>query len=309
MRSHLPVSRLGFGCASVMGKVDRRTALHAMDLAFEYGVRHFDIARSYGFGYAEQVLGEFVKNKRDQVTITSKFGVVPPELTWKKRYLMPVARKAMKVFPGIRQRVKGHSRELLAEKCFDAAYARNCLEHSLRSLQTDYLDFYLLHEPGSSDQASCEALRDFFEAAVQAGKIKRWGIAYQYPADHAWAAGLGGDIVQFEGNFSTVPQCPPLLTDLRQHFVTRPFGGGAMDSFLPVVEARIPGVRLKLGEMGFTFEDFALGVATHMAGVSGTVIASMYSPAHIRSNCDAISRIKNSPEIQNMISGYFNGIA
>ena len=70
--SGLGVSRLGFGCAPVMGKVGRRQALDAMACAFELGVTHFDIARSYGFGDAEAVLGEFVRGRR--IDIADRIG-------------------------------------------------------------------------------------------------------------------------------------------------------------------------------------------------------------------------------------------
>ena len=43
--------------------------------AYDAGIRHFDVARSYGYGDAEGVVGEFLRGCSEQVTVTSKFGL------------------------------------------------------------------------------------------------------------------------------------------------------------------------------------------------------------------------------------------
>ena len=88
------LSALGFGCASIMGKMSEKSSTYALSYAFDVGITHFDIARSYGFGMAERALGEFIKNKRDKLTVTSKFGVVPPNISTFKKYLIPIIRSA-----------------------------------------------------------------------------------------------------------------------------------------------------------------------------------------------------------------------
>ena len=74
----LEVSQLGFGCVKLTTHADRRDAVRALETAFAEGITHFDVARAYGFGRAEGILGEFLLGKRDQVTVATKFGIQPP---------------------------------------------------------------------------------------------------------------------------------------------------------------------------------------------------------------------------------------
>jgi aryl-alcohol dehydrogenase-like predicted oxidoreductase len=41
-----------------------------------HGVTLFDTADAYGFGHNEELLGRFLRGKREQVTIATKFGLV-----------------------------------------------------------------------------------------------------------------------------------------------------------------------------------------------------------------------------------------
>lgn len=66
---------LGFGCAAL--PVDQpRIARAILDHAFELGIRHFDVARLYGYGEAERILGDFLRGIRSEVTITTKCGLI-----------------------------------------------------------------------------------------------------------------------------------------------------------------------------------------------------------------------------------------
>src|SRR5580658_10577636 len=87
-------SALGFGCGSVMGRVGRGASLRAMNAAWEAGITLFDTARSYGFGEAEAVLGEFLRGKREQAVVATKFGIAPRKLSPLKRVAVPIVRAA-----------------------------------------------------------------------------------------------------------------------------------------------------------------------------------------------------------------------
>lgn len=50
----------------------RAELLAAMELALEHGIRHFDTATDYGDGASEQLLGQFLQGRRDQLFIASK---------------------------------------------------------------------------------------------------------------------------------------------------------------------------------------------------------------------------------------------
>src|SRR4051812_47294530 len=73
----IEVSRLGFGCAGLMRLTSGRARRALLEEAFHSGLRHFDVARMYGLGRAESELGAFAKNRREQLTIATKFGIQP----------------------------------------------------------------------------------------------------------------------------------------------------------------------------------------------------------------------------------------
>ena len=69
------LSQIVFGCASVGGRVGPRASVRAMEFAFDQGVSGFDVARSYGYGDAERILGGFLRGKRDRCVVVSKAGI------------------------------------------------------------------------------------------------------------------------------------------------------------------------------------------------------------------------------------------
>ena len=70
-------ARLGFGCSALVGGRTRRESLRLLDAAWDAGIRHFDTARVYGSGDAEELLGSFAGGRRSAMTITTKFGIEP----------------------------------------------------------------------------------------------------------------------------------------------------------------------------------------------------------------------------------------
>lgn len=301
MREPISLSTLGFGCAPIMGKVGKSQAMRAMELAFDLGVTHFDVARSYGFGRAEQVVGKFIKGRRDKITVTSKFGVVPPELSLRTKAIIPVARAVASMFPQLKSRLKNKSGELLSVRNFDAKYARQCLDKSLLELDTDYIDIYLIHEPDKLMIKNPDELRAFLETSISEGKIRRWGFGFGTVADFEWASVFGGDLVQFEGNISTLPLCGPILHDTRQRIVTRPFlGGGHGGNALGILVQEL-GLLPILKELGASLDDVSLCLSRQLAGANGTVLCSMFSPDHIQKNVRAINEFASDERIVRII--------
>ena len=102
---------------------DRKREVVALKLGLDLGLSLIDTAEMYGEGGAEEVVGEAVKGRRDEVFIVSK------------------------VYP------QNASRRGVALAC----------ERSLKRLRTDRIDLYLLHwrgnEPLSETVAGFEALR------------------------------------------------------------------------------------------------------------------------------------------------------
>lgn len=302
MNDRIQLSPLGFGCASVMGKVGRTQALKAMSVAFDLGVTHFDVARSYGFGRAEKVVGEFIKARRDQVTVTSKFGVIPPTLSLRTKTIIPLARISARLFPQLKRKLKNKSGQLLAERRFDVAYAEECLNRSLTELGTDYIDIYLIHEPDISVLKNQEEIAAFFERTVKAGKIRRWGLAYAKVNDYEWDNLLGGDIIQFESNFETLPYFGSILEDKRQRIVTRPFRGGLTDkSRLEAVVTEMDMIA-ELQELNASIADLSMCLASYIAGPDGSVLCSMFSHEHIKRNIFALNKLSIEAKMINLVN-------
>src|SRR5262245_32824527 len=74
-----PLNPLVLGC-TVFGADpyigNRADDLRAtMEAALNYGINHFDTAGGYGDGASEQLIGEFLAGRRDQVFIASKASI------------------------------------------------------------------------------------------------------------------------------------------------------------------------------------------------------------------------------------------
>ena len=147
-------TQLGFGCSSLMGGLNRAESLSILEIAFDAGIRHFDVAPMYGFGQAESCLGQFLTRHRGQVTVTTKYGVPPPARQGLISFARSVARPVIQAFPGLKRgltsaavKASGAS----AKASFTAEEARASLERSLRELKTDHIDIWLLHDAVAAD--------------------------------------------------------------------------------------------------------------------------------------------------------------
>jgi|ERR1035437_828900 D-threo-aldose 1-dehydrogenase len=192
--------KIGFGCAGLTSINNRKESLFLLEHAFSEGIIHFDVARLYGMGMAESIVGEFAGNKRDAITITTKFGLNPPAVVIKSRGLTNVVKKSIKRMPFVKKMVtsKIHSK---IESDFTIKNAQVSLEKSLTELKTDYIDYWLLHE-ATKEVANSEEIIDFMETKVKEGKILKYGIGTAY-------SGINNDcnlfnsayyIFQFENN-------------------------------------------------------------------------------------------------------------
>jgi len=165
---------IGFGCSS-LASVGRKKALYLLESAFDVGIRHFDVARYYGYGETEGILGTFIKTRRAQITVTTKFGIEPPRRTNALRIALGVGRRFLRLVPAARKAVQQHASILVKDNAFSVADARRNLETSLRELGTDYIDFYLLHDYVAGNHSSDELVA-FLGQAVKAGKIRHFGL-------------------------------------------------------------------------------------------------------------------------------------
>jgi D-threo-aldose 1-dehydrogenase len=197
----IETSQLGFGCVKLTTHRDRRDAVRILEHAFSLGITHFDVARAYGFGRAEGILGEFLQGKRKRVTVATKFGIQPPSGLAGNRWIIGLAKKVLGPFPGLLRRAKQRGSTMVQANVFSPNAAIHSLETSLRELGTDYVDVLLLHEAALADAAS-EPLIEALSQQVTRGLVRCLGVASDFNQ-------LGGDadllpdayqVVQFDDN-------------------------------------------------------------------------------------------------------------
>ena len=171
----LQVSRICLGTMTFGVHCDERTSFAIMDRAADAGVTFFDTADVYPIGgsletagRSEEFIGRWLRGKRDQFIIGTKFGGRMGPQPWNQ----------------------GNSRKHI----FDA------VEGSLRRLGTDYIDLYQLHgpDPETPIDETLRALDDL----VRSGKVRYIGcsnlLAYQL------ARALGRSEAQSLTRFSAV---------------------------------------------------------------------------------------------------------
>ncbi len=170
--AELQTSRLGFGTASLHHALRARDRQALLSAALDTGFTHFDTARLYGEGMAERELGRFLRGKRAQVTIATKFGIpaIPiferfPPLLYAHRALGGIGRRLM---PRLWDQ---HRRVMTAQG------AECSLTASLKALRTDWIDLLLVHEPQALDVEPLARMGDWLERQKTSGRVRYLGLA------------------------------------------------------------------------------------------------------------------------------------
>ena len=149
------VSEIGFGVWTVStswwGVTDEAFGIRLMQQAFDLGITFFDTADTYGNGLGETILAKALGDRRDRITIGTKFGYDFYHHTGRR----------------------GHE-ELPHD--WRPEYVRFALEQSLTRLQTDYVDLYQLHNP-RLEAMQRDDLFATLEALKQEGKLRAYGPA------------------------------------------------------------------------------------------------------------------------------------
>jgi D-threo-aldose 1-dehydrogenase len=170
-------TRLGFGCGGLMRLGSRSARERLLACAFESGIAHFDVARMYGLGQAEAELGRFVRARRSEVTIATKFGIEPRRSVSSLARLQGPVRTVLARWPALRGAVKRRGDALDAPRQYDARTARRSLEASLAQVGTEYFDILFVHGARHSDDVRVAELCEFAEEAKREGKIRSWGVS------------------------------------------------------------------------------------------------------------------------------------
>ncbi len=144
------VSALGLGCMGMSDfyttGLDHKESMATLERALEMGVTMFDTADVYGPYTNEELLGRFLKGRRNQVFLATKFGIVRDPAN-------PQARGT-----------NGHP-----------DYVRKSVEGSLKRLGTEVIDLYYQHRPDPTVpvEDTMGALSDL----VREGKIRYIGLS------------------------------------------------------------------------------------------------------------------------------------
>lgn len=177
-------SVLGFGCAPILGSINKTTAQYALDFALDHGINHLDLARSYGYGDAEGFVGKTIKGKRQDLVLASKFGI---EANWKASLMKPLKPfvRELKNFvkKNKNQTLTVTNSKNVADRFLDRIVPlrgdlmRKSLEKSLTELGTDYLDYFFIHEPFHT-VTYIDEISEMANRLKDEGKIRAFGIAY-----------------------------------------------------------------------------------------------------------------------------------
>ena len=141
------VAPVGLGCMNLSHVYhplpSREQAAAVIDRAFDLGIDHFDTAALYGFGANEELLGEVLGSRRDDIILASKCGMTGVN--------------GKRTIDGRPQTLKATAREALTR------------------LRTDVIDLYYLHriDPNVPVEESIGALSEL----VDEGLIRTVGLS------------------------------------------------------------------------------------------------------------------------------------
>jgi aryl-alcohol dehydrogenase-like predicted oxidoreductase len=147
--SELTVSTLGLGCMGMSefyGTADEAEAVATIHRALDLGVTLLDTADMYGPFTNERLVGEAIKDRRDQVVLATKFGNVRDPDSPSRR------------------RIDG-----------SPEYVRWACDQSLSRLGVDHIDLYYQHRVDKT--VPIEETVGAMAGLVEAGKVRRLGLS------------------------------------------------------------------------------------------------------------------------------------
>lgn len=170
--SDLKVSRLCMGGCPMggygWGDVQEKEVIDAVHTCLDNGINYIDTADTYGLGQSERTLSKALGNHRKDVVIQTKFGV--------------------------RFSKEGTTYDN------SPAYIEEALEKSLKNLNTDYVDVYVIHyrDGKTPIEEVVEKLKDM----RQQGKIRHFGLSNIYHSQMAEMSSLGGVFCNVQNEYS-----------------------------------------------------------------------------------------------------------
>ena len=215
-RTGLRVSEMGLGTwglsGDAYGPVDDAERELVLRRALEMGLTLLDTADVYGAGRMERLIGRVLGEGLDAVVVT-KGGT--------DRTTSP------------------------ARKCFDPPYLRASVERSLKRLQREAIDVYLLHCPDVESVTRSETV-GLLKELRQEGKIRSWGVSAGDTAVGRAALRSGAEVIEIAYNLVNPSELHRLAGDVMVTGagVLARFDAGVRPSVRDVVQrARVRGRR------------------------------------------------------------------
>jgi aryl-alcohol dehydrogenase-like predicted oxidoreductase len=131
------------GMSEFYGPADDAESIRTIHRALELGVTFLDTADMYGIGRNEQLVGSAIADRRDQVVLATKFGIVREEGS---------------------RRVDS-----------SPEYAKRACEASLRRLGVDHIDLYYMHR--RNPDVPIEETVGGMAELVSEGKVRHLGLS------------------------------------------------------------------------------------------------------------------------------------
>ncbi len=166
-RSGIDASVVAFGAWAVggwmWGGVEEAEAVSAIHAAIDAGTNFIDTAPVYGFGRSEEIVGKAIQDRRDEVVLATKCGMV-----WD-------VEKGDFFFTSDENIIRKDGGEIKVYLYLGPESIRREIEASLKRLGTDHIDLYQTHW-----QESVTPIADIMEELIKLrdeGKIRSIGVS------------------------------------------------------------------------------------------------------------------------------------
>lgn len=221
-KSDIYISELTLGCMS-LGQ-NKQSAKTIIEAALDAGINHLDTADLYDFGINEELAGEIIQDFRRDIILTTKVGnhFNPNTKDW---YWDPSKK-----------------------------YIIEAVKNSLKRLQTDYIDFYMLH--GGTIADPIDETIEAFEQLKKEGWIRAYGISSIRPnviREYVNKSAIDGVMLQYN-LFDRRPE-EEMLDFLYEHNISALARGPLAKGMLSIHNEHQLSQKGREGYLDYTFQE------------------------------------------------------